>query len=400
MFITQIKARIRVCLVRITGVIHRLMIYLFRKLPVDRKLIIFESEPDLSDNAYALFDYMRKKRLCEKYKIVWLVDNPKKANKKKLENVTFVKKFPVFVTFRLCKYISTFSLYIYDHCNVVQNKREGQKIIYLSHGGILKAAKGLNHGYKENDEYYVTGSAFIDGMKNWTGSTEERIFDFGFPRLDYLINFDSERDKKIFELLSLNKYKCVYVWMPTYRKSVSKDLSENYNIGNTGLPILYENSDLDEFNSLLKSIDSICLFKTHHLQSKYELGKKKYTNIVFMDDTFLYENDIQLYEVLRNTDVLITDYSSVGFDYMITKKPIIYTLDDYEMYSDNRGFIKDPKTLMAGYTCKTKKELFDTLKFSVNKVNPFLSRREELLPILHTHCDGKASERITEHLCL
>ena len=188
--------------------------------------------------------------------------------------------------------------------------------------------------------------------------------------------------------------------MPTYRKSISEGLSENYSIGHTDLPILYENSDLDEFNNLLKSIDSICLFKTHHLQSKYEFTKRKYTNIQFIDDAYLFENDVQLYELIRNTDILITDYSSVGFDYLITEKPIIYTLDDYNLYSENRGFIKDPKTLMAGFFCKNKKELFDAITVSVNKVNPFLSKREELLPILHTHCDGKSSERITEHLCL
>lgn len=50
------------------------------------------------------------------------------------------------------------------------------------------------------------------------------------------------------------------------------------------------------------------------------------------------------------SDALITDYSSVCVDYLIVDKPIAYTLDDYEVYKQTRGFVfEDPHEYMPGH---------------------------------------------------
>ena len=59
--------------------INNMIYYLCWLFPVNKKLIVFESEGDLSDNAYALFAYMDEAILLKKYKVVWLVDNLSKA---------------------------------------------------------------------------------------------------------------------------------------------------------------------------------------------------------------------------------------------------------------------------------------------------------------------------------
>ena len=75
---------------------HKLNNYYFyhyqKKLPIQENLIVMESEGDLSDHAYALYDYMRENGYLKKYQVVWLVDNISVSRKENFPNTSFVYK--------------------------------------------------------------------------------------------------------------------------------------------------------------------------------------------------------------------------------------------------------------------------------------------------------------------
>ena len=110
-----------------------------KKLPIQENLIVMESEGDLSDNAYALYDYMKENGYLKKYQVVWLVDDVKTASKNKWLNTKFATKNAYDAIDReRDKALSTCKWYIYDHCNVFSEleKRPEQLIFNLWHGEV------------------------------------------------------------------------------------------------------------------------------------------------------------------------------------------------------------------------------------------------------------------------
>ena len=189
--------------------------------------------------------------------------------------------------------------------------------------------------------------------------------------------------------------------MPTFRKSVSPHLNESYFDNATGLPIIETKSELIEFNDFLKKSQAVCVFKVHHLQAELEGFHDRYSNIIIISDSILRELNVQLYQFVPVSDALITDYSSIGSDYMLLDQPIIYTLDDYENYRTSRGFsIEDPAQWFVGYHVYKKQDLYDAIEEIIDGKDVYKEKRNNALPLMHTHCDGNASSRIVKHLGL
>ena len=69
-----------------------------------------------------------------------------------------------------------------------------------------------------------------------------------------------------------------------------------------------------------------------------------------MTSDILDANDIPLYKFVALSDGLISDYSSIAIDYLLVDKPIAFTLDDYDLYKESRGFVfENPLDYMPGH---------------------------------------------------
>ena len=155
---------------------------------------------------------------------------------------------------------------------------------------------------------------------------------------------------KIINEYQLHPFNHIFLWMPTFRKTNNQDISEDYLNNETGLPLFNGVADIDLFNSFLAENKICVLLKVHHLQSDLPIWKKSYSNIRMIKDEELKRMDIQLYEFVGICDALITDYSSIAFDYMLLDRPIIFTVDDYEAYKKSRGFYPENAIdYMVGY---------------------------------------------------
>ena len=135
------------------------------------------------------------------------------------------------------------------------------------------------------------------------------------------------------------------------------------------------------------------MIKPHPLQVLDHIKVGELRNIKFITDKMLADNRIQLYELLENMDALITDYSSVYYDFLLLNRPIGFTIGDIENYK--RGFIIDnPLDEMTGEKIKN----LDELKLFINHVlsgqDDYEEERATLIKRVFDHPDNMNCKRL------
>lgn len=187
----------------------------------------------------------------------------------------------------------------------------------------------------------------------------------GYPRNDYLESMGKgERD--ILRVL----------YLPTFRGQIGSkfDLFDDYGF---------------EPSKLSKSV--FLRIKTHYCNSPSDLLKNKISNIENIEII----NEGDAIDLLNDADILITDYSSVFFDFLLTEKPIIFAPFDYDKYiSMDRELYYDYDKVTPGPKCKNWDEVFYWIEeFSKNKYL-FIKERQEVKNNFHLHLDGMSCKRV------
>lgn len=148
----------------------------------------------------------------------------------------------------------------------------------------------------------------------------------GYPRND--IFFDKEEREKVKKELKIENKKIV-IYMPTWRGTAAQKQDEQQEKDITEMMNFLENN-LDTNTILYMKIHNLANAKIDY--TKYEKIKP-------------FPNEYETYKFLNIADCLITDYSSVMFDFANTGKKIILYTYDFEEYTKNRGFYIDMKTM-------------------------------------------------------
>lgn len=175
--------------------------------------------------------------------------------------------------------------------------------------------------------------------------SDERIILVPELRLERLKQKEKEALTKQLDEQYGNPLKVLY--MPTFRDNNL----DGFN------PFAAANFNKDEFSEVLVSENIVFLYKSHFLDgSGVDVQTCERIKIINDDD---YDD---LYSLLKDIDVLVTDYSSVYFDYLYLHKPIVLFPFDYEEYiKTSRSFYFD-YNLMRAKRVYTWTELADTLK--------------------------------------
>lgn len=378
------------------------MSYYFSRLhPIDDKLIVLESEGDVSDNAEALFNYMKENNFLNTYRVVWLVDNPKKFTN--TPNTTYISKKSGAIWFKAMYYLAIAKFFFYDHNNLLEYenlmKRKDQTIVYLTHGTAFKDSKNENiDAAMYFDKLISLGKLSTDIMCHFWHCDSQKVVELGEPRQDYYLSDLSSTKFKLDSLYSISQYKKVILWMPTFRKSYNQRLSENYFKTQTGLPIINTRDDLNMLDTFLEEINTCILLKIHHLQADLPIFTENFNNIYIVKDSDLKKKNIKLYKFIALTDALITDYSSISVDYLPLNRPVIYTLDDYEEYKNSRGiYPKNAVEYMPGEHVINIKQLKKALIDIANNQDSYREERKRVTDLFYTFQPGKASERVLEY---
>lgn len=362
--------------------------------------IILESNPDLADNTYSLYKTLLENNVNEKYKIFWFIDD-KNASKFKninIKNVHFIKAFGTLNIFEKMRkmYIHIKSKYIIDCNKYVCKKNIGQKRLHLGHGMPYKAVPEYCNAIGKVDYILSLSSFFNDNLSKLNLVEENQIISLGFPRNDDL--FCKTKDVNL--LFKNKNYKKLLLWLPTYRQRLNRDSNLSMNTSfELGLPILYSIENLKELNTLLKKLDILLVLKPHPAQDLSVIKAENLSNFIILTNNDLENANINLYEFLGQTDGLITDYSSVYYDYLLTDKPIAITTDDFEEYKKTFNFVyKDIFEIIKGEYINNLSEFMIFLNNIAYGKDIAKEERLKVKNMLHKYKDGNSSKRVYDFL--
>lgn len=364
-------------------------------LKLDSELILFESNlgKNYSGNPKALYEEMVKQGLDNKYTCVWVLNNPHvkiKGNHKQIKKLRFKYLF----------YIAKAKYWIIDtrQPNFIKKKR-GMFFVQTWHGTPLKKLgfdmTHLNMGGDQDIKKYQAQfkkSAdtwdLLIAQNNYSREIFRSAFCYthdilvsGYPRNDKLVNLTGRSIENTKVTLGLPLDKKIILYAPTWRDN--QYIRKGHYSFNTGL----------DFNKLKASLSDeyIFIIKTHYLVADH-LDLDTGEGFIYM---FNHTQDItELYMV---SDCLITDYSSVMFDFSVTKRPLIFYVDDYEEYRDDlRGFYFNLFDEAPGRVTRSTDEVIDALK--VIDASIVDEKYRMFIDKYNTFDDGKSSERVIDYI--
>lgn len=375
------------------------------KVETDNKLVYFNTfkGKGYSDSPKAIYEAMLEDDRFNDYKFVWTFNNPKEYEfLKHNRNTTVVERLSraeIDVIKKAGYWVTNYRMidfYI---------PKDDQTYVQCWHGTPLKklgydlknSANAMNSDEEiyekyardtKRFKYFISPSEWASekfmtawNMKEFGKS--DCIIEEGYPRNDRLITATRYEVEKLKEKLKLEKIgdKKIILYAPTWRD----------NQYTKGVGYTYETEvDFDMLHRELGD-DFVILFRAHYLVAN-EFDFEKYKGFIY--DVSDYNDINDLYLV---ADMLITDYSSVFFDYANLKRPILYYMYDFEEYRDElRGFYLSLDEL-PGPIVKTGTELIDYVKL-LNKNFDVDEKYKEFNAKFNYLDDGNAAKRVIERI--
>jgi CDP-glycerol glycerophosphotransferase len=208
------------------------------------------------------------------------------------------------------------------------------------------------------------------------------IAEVGYPRNDYLHTFTPNDAERIRASLDLPAGKKVILYAPTWRED-QHDSRVGY---------VYDvHADFDRMRADLAD-EYVILFRAHYFVSN-EFDFARYEG--FVRDVSRVDDINELYIV---SDVLVTDYSSVFFDYANLGRPIVFYMYDLDAYANEmRGFYLELDEL-PGPVCRTEDELVAALAATHIPDAELSERYRRFRERFANLDDGHASERVIERM--
>lgn len=364
----------------------------FIKLPINKKRVMFESflGRNVSGNPKYLYEQMIKDGLDNKYDLIWIlnnIDEPINGSGKKVKRKTLKYYY----------YMATSKYWIFN-CRQSDEIIKRKENIYLQtwHGTPLKKlAMDMDNvnmaGQTDINEYK---EKFYNNSRRWdylliqndySREIFKKAFAFnktilnGYPANDILYTENNKESiDKIKDKLNIPKNKKIILYAPTWRDD------NFYKKGHYRMNI---ELDLDKMQKELGN-EYIILLRMHYLITN-NINIEKYKGFVYD-----YSQGYDIQELYLVSDILITDYSSVMFDYSNLNRPIIFFTYDIEQYRDAlRGFYFDFEEEAPGPLVVDTEGVIECLK-SIDDINKQYKNKKEKFYNKFCHIDdgNKAKE--------
>ncbi len=360
----------------------------------NEKRVLFYSNMGFRDNVRAVFNYMMGHGYNEKYRIVCAIDEwkkykyAKKHRPMKYKNVKFVSPKRGVLKFLRSKYV----FYSFGKYPIKPSKN--QIVVNVWHGMPLKRIGNMERG-KEKAKYnyftYVlaTSEFFADIMMKSFSCSREQVLINGQPRNDIMFQKDEQKAAAL-----RHGAEKLILWLPTYRDKAEDDEDDKRQESPIQFIESVRGHDLDNF---LRKNNVRLIVKHHPLYDGKDMNS--FTNIkIFRHQDFQTSGD-DLYVYLRSADALITDYSSVYFDYMLLDRPIGFVLDDMKSYGEQRGFVFDnPLEMMPGTQIRTEQEVLDFVQSVVDGRDDYAEKRRELNNLVNQYQDGNSTKQLLDRI--
>ena len=372
--------------------VHYLLVmtyWLARRLPIDKQKVVFATyrSDKLVDNFRAVYDELESRDLG--YNYVFLL--------KRFPQGLFGQIKYVFHMMRATYELATARYFIIDdyyYPVYVSSLRQGTEVIQLWHacGAFKKFGYSvLDKSYSPDDDYlkmvqihrnyskvYVSGTACIEPYAEAFGMDAARVHPLGVPRTDQLLNpaRQAHVEQKLYADYPEWRSKKIILLAPTFR-------------GNGQTTAHYdEELDFEQFRQELGS-EYILLLRMHPFVLNRPVVPAEFSDQIIDMTDYPDINDL-----MQISDILVTDYSSVIFEFALLKKPIIFLVNDLTSYKEERDFYFPYESFVPGPIVSSFNEVIAWVKqgqFESEKIEEFARQ-------FFTYQDGQATKRIVDHL--
>ena len=360
--------------------------------------IVFMSQPDFACNPYTLWKYVVDNT---DFETAWIV---KKINSYEVLRERGIK-CAVYDTIEFYEIISAADIIIqnsYTYLNIT--KRDDQLLVNLWHGSGVKAHDYYDHNL--NPRHVIKLKNYFNKVDLMcVHSLDDRFklsamlhFDLrkmyvtGQPRLDCVASSNGKR--KIEELFgeSINQYQNLIFFAPSYRSNMSCHAGKIYSDNIFRL----DDFDNDLLNEFLVKNNAAIVYKLHPIEQTAFQGRTFLMSerCFELTDNILFEHDIRYGELLNAFDVMISDYSSIAYDFLVLNRPIVYLLPDFDEYKNAKGFVfNNIDTYMPGEKVYTFNALLTALTNAFNNPDEYKKERENVILNRFDYTDQKSTER-------
>lgn len=374
-----------------------------------KNIILFNSFPDMSGNAWAVYCYIKRERpdLQKKYRIIWSVGKKEvNSSRRKLEN--FRQTLPMKQNrTEICIKKSIKGIWLYCRAKyfiTTHNYFTGvyttseQRNINLWHGMPLKKIGKYLDGQQAHDDIQsdctiATSSFFQEVMGKAFGLKKENVWITGQPCNDILF----EQTDALHRLgIQKEKYEKIIIWMPTYRTSIIGEIRCDGDADGFGVVNLLRKNE-KYLNDMLKEKGYFLLIKPHPMDLINTMKLENSENVRIVSEKELGDGNVGLYELLAEADVLMTDYSSVYVDYLLLKRPIAFLCSDLEAYQKSRGFcFPSVMELLPGEKIYNEKDFWNYLDNLDDLNEQWIQERERICTLFYQNQDNNSSKRVCE----
>lgn len=204
----------------------------------------------------------------------------------------------------------------------------------------------------------------------------KKFYFLGHPRNDKLYRTNNYFRKIPKIIKNIPEYNKIILYAPTYRRDTEVSLFP------------FPDFDLEHFKLFLDRHKILLLLRVHqYSNSKLNLFSERIINFGF---------DIcsDIYQILPEVDILITDYSSIYIDFLLLERPCIFIPYDYKRYEENRGFNFNYYLIIAGDCVMTYKDLINSIEKILIYGNTYKNKMKKLKKIFHYYQKNNSCEKI------
>lgn len=361
----------------------------YLKQPVKENVILFETfmAKNYSDSPKYIYEYIAQNH--PEYECVWAINDGAKIP----YGAKTVKRF----SFQYAYYLAVSKYLVFNvRPPLWYRKREEQVFLETWHGTPLKrlvfdqeevtsaSPKYKQQFYRQRKDWDFLVSANPFSTKTFRSCFlyEGEMLEYGYPRNDILYwpNKD-EIAQQLKEKLGIPKDKKTILYAPTWRDD------QHYGSGQYKFELAL---DLKLLKERLQD-DYVVLLRTHHYISDHidvsGLGD-------FVINLSSYDDISEIYLI---SDICITDYSSVFFDYANLKRPILFYTYDFDKYKNQlRGFYIDMNTEVPGPLLYTSEQVVQAIEDIDEITEEYKERYDQFYDRFCCYDDGHASEHVAE----
>lgn len=361
----------------------------YLKQPVKENVILFETfmAKNYSDSPKYIYEYIAQNH--PEYECVWAINDGAKIP----YGAKTVKRF----SFQYAYYLAVSKYLVFNvRPPLWYRKREEQVFLETWHGTPLKrlvfdqeevtsaSPKYKQQFYRQRKDWDFLVSANPFSTKTFRSCFlyEGEMLEYGYPRNDILYwPNKAEIAQQLKEKLGIPKAKKTILYAPTWRDD------QHYGSGQYKFELAL---DLKLMKERLQD-DYVVLLRTHHYISDHidvsGLGD-------FVINLSSYDDISEIYLI---SDICITDYSSVFFDYANLKRPILFYTYDFDKYKNQlRGFYIDMNTEVPGPLLYTSEQVVQAIEDIDEITEEYKERYDQFYDRFCCYDDGHASEHVAE----